>query len=666
MSDFSPTGDQPNAIKKLLDGIQSHDYEYQTLLGVTGSGKTFTMANVIAELQRPTIILVHNKTLAAQLYGEFKSFFPLNAVEYFVSYYDYYQPEAYVAASDTFIEKDASINEHVEQMRMSAAKSVLERRDTIIVSTVSAIYGLGDPNQWSQMVLSVQVGENHNQRSIINRLSDMQYSRNEVEMFRGHFRVRGENIEIFPADSEFLAIRICLFDDEVEQIYWFDPLTGHRQHSVQSISVYPKTLYVTPEERLHLAVKNIQHELKQHLNHLQQENRLVEYQRLKARTEQDLEMMQQLGYCSGIENYSRYLSNREEGQPPPTLFEYLPHDALLFIDESHITVPQIGGMFRGDFSRKTNLVNYGFRLPSALDNRPLKFHEFEELMPQTIFVSATPSNYEAEHSRQVVEQLIRPTGLLDPIVEVRPAGSQVDDLISEINTTIQRKERILVTTLTIRMAEDLTEYLSGHGVRVKYLHSRIDTVERVEIIRDLRLGKFDVLVGINLLREGLDMPEVSLVAIFDADKEGFLRSERSLIQTIGRVARHINGRAILYADKVTHSMDKAINETLRRRQQQQAHNKKNNIEPQSVIRTIKDEMEIRNQLNENTYLAAEDSQHYDIRGYDIGSYDIRTPAERIKMQRKLEKQMYRHAEELEFEKAAELRDQINKLRQSPL
>ena len=657
VSEFSPTGDQPQAIEQLLHGLQSKQYRYQTLLGVTGSGKTFTIANVIAAMQRPTIILAHNKTLAAQLYGEFKAFFPHNAVEYFVSYYDYYQPEAYVPSSDTFIEKDASVNEHIEQMRMAAAKAVLERRDAIIVSTVSAIYGLGDPSQWSQMTLNIVEGESINQRAILNRLADMQYSRNEVELFRGNFRVRGDTIEVFPADSEFLAVRIGLFDDEVEEISWFDPLTGHKQHRLKSINIYPKTLYVTPEERLHAAIAAIQQELQQQLQFLRDENRLVEEQRLKSRTQHDLEMMQQLGYCSGIENYSRFLSNREQGQPPPTLFEYLPKDALLIVDESHITIPQVGGMFRGDFSRKNNLVNYGFRLPSALDNRPLKFSEFEQLMPPTIFVSATPAQYENEHSQQIVEQLIRPTGLLDPVIDVRPALSQVDDLFSEINQRVQVNERVLATTLTIRMAEDLSDYLASNGVRTRYLHSRIDTVERVEIIRDLRLGKFDVLIGINLLREGLDMPEVSLVAILDADKEGFLRSERSLIQTIGRVARHVNGKAILYADKVTQSMHKAITETSRRRQQQLQHNKQHNIQPRSVVRSIRDEMETAHKSsNEATLKVAE---------HEL-DYANLAPAERIKQLRKLEKQMYRHAQDLEFEKAATLRDQIEQLRKSAL
>lgn len=655
-SNFEPSGDQPSAISELVQGVRDK-LKFQTLLGVTGSGKTFTMANVIQNLQRPTIVLVHNKTLAAQLYGEFKAFFPKNAVEYFVSYYDYYQPEAYVPSSDTFIQKDASVNEHIEQMRLSATKALLERRDAIVVSTVSAIYGLGDPEQWKKMLLHISRGNIINQRTILNRLADMQFTRNEVELFRGNFRVRGENIEILPADSEILAVRISLFDNEVEDIVWFDPLTGHIDRRVPRVTIYPKTHYVTPEERLQQAVKKIKVELQKNLEILQKENKLVEEQRLRNRTQHDLEMIQQLGYCNGIENYSRYLSDREAGQPPPTLFEYLPKDALLFIDESHMTVPQVGGMSKADFSRKTTLVNYGFRLPSALDNRPLKFAEFEKLMPQTIFVSATPSKYEAEHSQRIVEQLVRPTGLLDPIVEIRPATSQVDDLFEEIKCTAKKQERILVTTLTIRMAEDLTYYLDSHGVRVRYLHSRIDTVERVEIIRNLRLGKFDVLVGINLLREGLDMPEVSLVAILDADKEGFLRSERSLIQTMGRVARHINGKAILYADKVTSSIDKAITETNRRREQQLTYNKRHNITPKSVVRSVKDEMEgAYKTKNEVELKVAEASQ----------AYQQISPGERIKKLRKLEKEMYRMAKELEFEKAATLRDEIEILRKSVL
>jgi excinuclease ABC subunit B len=661
-SDFQPNGDQPEAIQSLIQGINQGE-KYQTLLGVTGSGKTFTIANVLAKLQRPAIVLAHNKTLAAQLYGEFKDFFPKNAVEYFVSYYDYYQPEAYVPSSDTYIEKDAAVNEHIEQMRLSATKAIMERKDAIIVATVSAIYGLGDPNQWMKMLLHVNRGETINQRAILQRLSEMQYVRNEVELFRGTFRVRGENIEIYPADSENYAIRISLFDDEIEELSWFDPLTGKTTQKVPRATIYPKTHYVTPEERLQYASEQIKIELKNHLEYLKENNKLVEEQRLQQRTQYDLEMIQQLGYCTGIENYSRYLSGRNQGDPPPTLLDYLPDDALMIIDESHITIPQVGGMFKGDHSRKLNLVEYGFRLPSALDNRPLRFEEFEQMMPQSIFVSATPADYEKTHSQRVVEQLVRPTGLLDPKIEVRPASTQVDDLFDEIKKVIAKDERVLITTLTIRMSEDLTDYLSSNGLRVRYLHSRIDTVERVEIIRDLRLGKFDVLVGINLLREGLDMPEVSLVAILDADKEGFLRSERSLIQTIGRVARHINGRAILYADKVTKSMHKAIDETLRRRKLQEEYNKQHKITPKSVQRRIKDEMEgaitsydTNTGIDESTQIAAE----------AVAEYQKAKPADRIKQLRKLEKQMYRHAQDLNFEEAAKLRNQVQLLRQMPL
>lgn len=659
-SDFKPNGDQPQAIRQLVQGLNEGE-SHQTLLGVTGSGKTFTIANVIAKVQRPAIILAHNKTLAAQLYGEFKDFFPNNAVEYFVSYYDYYQPEAYVPSSDTYIEKDAAVNEHIEQMRLSATKAMMERRDAIIVATVSAIYGLGDPNQWMKMLLHVTQGELITQRAILQRLSELQYVRNEVELFRGTFRVRGENIEVFPADSEHFAVRISLFDDEVEQLSWFDPLTGKTTQKMSRVTIYPKTHYVTPEERLHYASEKIKEELKIHLQYLQKNNKLVEEQRLKQRTQYDLEMIQQLGYCTGIENYSRYLSGRNSGEPPPTLLDYLPEDALMIIDESHMTIPQVGGMFRGDHSRKLNLVEYGFRLPSALDNRPLRFEEFEYMMPQSIFVSATPADYEKKHSKRTVEQLVRPTGLLDPNIEVRPAINQVDNLFDEIQKNVQKNERVLVTTLTIRMSEDLTDYLSSNGVRVRYLHSRIDTVERVEIIRDLRLGKFDVLVGINLLREGLDMPEVSLVAILDADKEGFLRSERSLIQTIGRVARHINGKAILYADKVTKSMHKAIDETQRRRTKQEQYNKDNHITPQSVYRPIRDEME-----GAVIYEQEQQGEEQKKVAEDVAQYQVMAPAERIKAIRKLEKQMYRHAQELDFEKAAQLRDKVKQIRQMPL
>ncbi|KJY85153.1 excinuclease ABC subunit B [Vibrio galatheae] len=663
VSDYKPSGDQPTAIEQLLEGLDS-GLAHQTLLGVTGSGKTFTLANVIANAQRPAILLAPNKTLAAQLYGEMKSFFPNNAVEYFVSYYDYYQPEAYVPTTDTFIEKDASVNAHIEQMRLSATKALLERKDAIIVASVSAIYGLGDPESYLQMMLHIRRGDVMDQRDILRRLAELQYSRNDVAFERGQFRVRGEVIDIFPAESDQDAVRIEMFDDEIDCISVFDPLTGAiKQRDLARYTIYPKTHYVTPRERILGAIENIKLELEVRKKYLLENNKLLEEQRISQRTQFDIEMMNELGFCSGIENYSRYLSGRNEGEPPPTLFDYLPHDGLLIIDESHVTVPQIGAMFKGDRSRKETLVEFGFRLPSALDNRPLKFEEFESLAPQTIFVSATPGNYELEKSDgEVADQVVRPTGLLDPVLEVRPVATQVDDLLSEIRIRAAKDERVLVTTLTKRMAEDLTEYLTEHDVKVRYLHSDIDTVERVEIIRDLRLGEFDVLVGINLLREGLDMPEVSLVAILDADKEGFLRSERSLIQTIGRAARNISGKAILYADRITKSMEKAMGETNRRREKQQAYNEKMGIEPQALKRNIKDIMElgdITKSKKQRTSKAvplskvAEPSQ----------SYDVMTPQQLDKEISKLEAQMYQHAQDLEFELAAEKRDQIDKLRQ---
>ena len=659
VSQFSPAGDQPKAIEKLSQGIEA-GLAHQTLLGVTGSGKTFTIANVVAKAKRPTIIMAHNKTLAAQLYGEFKEFFPNNAVEYFVSYYDYYQPEAYVAASDTFIEKDASVNEHIEQMRLSATKALLEREDVIIVATVSAIYGLGDPQSYLKMMLHLDRGDRIDQRDILRRLAELQYSRNDVVFERGNFRVRGDVIDVFPADSEDTAVRIELFDDEIENLAFFDPLTNKTIRKVPRLTIYPKTHYVTPRETVMDAIERIKVELDERLQQLKSLDKLVELQRLEQRTRYDLEMMQELGYCSGIENYSRYLSGRPEGSPPPTLFDYLPANALLVIDESHVTVPQIGAMYKGDRSRKENLVEYGFRLPSALDNRPMRFEEWQQIKPQTILVSATPGKYEAEHQDWVVEQIVRQTGLIDPPVEIRPVATQVDDRLSEINKRLPSGERILVTTLTKRMAEDLTSYLYEHGIRVRYLHSDIDTVERVEIIRDLRLGEFDVLVGINLLREGLDIPEVSLVAILDADKEGFLRSERSLIQTIGRAARNINGRAILYADKITGSIERAMAETDRRREKQVAHNEKHGIIPKGVSKSVQDIMEgsynpgAGKGKQSKAKKVAETSADYKVESMDDVA-DVR------KAIVNLQKEMVEASENLKFELAAGYRDQIRSL-----
>src|SRR5690625_2744655 len=657
VSELAPAGDQPRAIDELAKGPTPGD-SHMTLLGVTGSGKTFTMANVIERVQRPALVMAPNKTLAAQLYGEFKAFFPDNAVEYFVSYYDYYQPEAYVPASDTFIEKDASINEHIEQMRLSATKALLERPDSLIVATVSAIYGLGDPSSFLKMSLRLAVGERLEQREILRRLAEMQYSRNDFELRRGTYRVRGEVIDMFPGDSEMEAVRVELFDDEIERISFFDPLTGEVRETCNELTIFPKTHYVTPRQVVLDAVEAIKAELKERLEYLNETNQLVEAQRLEQRTRFDLEMMLELGYCQGIENYSRHLTGRQAGDPPPTLFDYLPKDALLIIDESHVTIPQIGGMYRGDRARKKTLVEYGFRLPSAIDNRPLTFEEFEARSPQMILVSATPRQWELDHSAIVAEQVVRPTGLVDPEVEVRPAGSQVDDLMSEIRQRVGMGDRVLVTTLTKRMAESLTEYLAEHDVRVRYLHSDIDTVERVEIIRDLRLGAFDVLVGINLLREGLDMPEVSLVAILDADKEGFLRSEGSLIQTIGRAARNERGKAILYADNMTGSMERAIGETERRRARQMAHNEKHGITPQTIRKNIADIMADAGSVpgRAPARRVAEDAAP----GYEVQVMD---PDEAAREIARLEKAMFKAAEDLEFEKAAELRDQVHAIRE---
>ena len=665
-SPFQPAGDQPKAIEGLVDGIHS-GLAHQTLLGVTGSGKTFTIANVIQQIQRPTIVMAHNKTLAAQLYGEFREFFPDNAVEYFVSYYDYYQPEAYVPSSDTFIEKDASINEHIEQMRLSATKALLERPDAIIVATVSSIYGLGDPQSYLKMMLHLDRGDQIDQRFILRRLAELQYTRNDVEFHRANYRVRGDVIDVFPAESEKEAIRIELFDDEVENLSYFDPLTGEVIRRVPRVTIYPKSHYVTPRQKVLDAVEYIKAELDVRLQQLRDNNRLVEAQRLEERTRYDIEMMMELGYCNGIENYSRYLSGRRPGEAPPTLFDYLPPGALLVVDESHVTIPQIGAMYKGDRSRKETLVEYGFRLPSALDNRPMRFEEWERIAPQMIFVSATPGNYEAEHAGQVVEQVVRPTGLLDQDIEVRPASTQVDDLLSEIHARVTVRERVLVTTLTKRMAEDLTDFLMEHDIKVRYLHSDIDTVERVEIIRDLRRGEFDVLVGINLLREGLDMPEVSLVAILDADKEGFLRSERSLIQTIGRAARNLNGRAILYGDRITGSMQRAIDETARRRAKQAAHNEAHGITPQGLNKKIADIMEGaggggrgRRKAERPGQKAAEEAERYRAK---TGN---KSPEEILKDIARLEDDMYKAASELDFETAARLRDEISELKEAAL
>jgi excinuclease ABC subunit B len=654
-SRFQPAGDQPEAIRLLVEGLRS-GLAHQTLLGVTGSGKTFTIANVIAQVQRPTIVMAHNKTLAAQLYGEFKDFFPDNAVEYFVSYYDYYQPEAYVPSSDTFIEKDAAINEHIEQMRLSATKALIERQDVIVVATVSAIYGLGDPESYLGMVMHLDRGDLVDQRVILRKLAELQYTRNDTDFRRATYRVRGDVIDIYPADSDAEAVRVELFDREIEQISIFDPLTGAVLRKVPRYTVFPKSHYVTSRETVLEAITSIEQELKERLTQLKENNKLVEEQRLRERVRYDIEMMRELGYCNGIENYSRYLSGRKSGEPPPTLFDYLPDNALLVIDESHVTIPQIGGMYRGDRSRKETLVEYGFRLPSALDNRPLRFDEWEQLAPQMIFVSATPSTYEAEHAGQVVEQVVRPTGLVDPEIEVRPARDQVDDLLSEIHKCVAVDERVLVTTLTKRMAEDLTDYLMEHGVKVRYLHSDIETVERVEIIRDLRLGEFDVLVGINLLREGLDMPEVSLVAILDADKEGFLRSDRSLIQTIGRAARHVNGRAILYADRITGSMQRAMDETRRRRDKQLAFNLEHHITPVGISKKVVDIMDgaisaTRQAKVKKQGVAEQPAGYLD----DVAAL---TPEQWSKQLQKMEQQMFTHAKNLEFEAAAAMRDKI--------
>jgi excinuclease ABC subunit B len=655
-SDYKPAGDQPQAIEKLVEGIDS-GLASQILLGVTGSGKTYTIANVIERIQRPTLVMAPNKTLAAQLYGEFKEFFPNNSVEYFVSYYDYYQPEAYVPASDTYIEKDAAINEHIEQMRLSATKALLERRDAIVVASVSSIYGLGDPGAYLQMVMHLDRGDKVDQRWLLRRLAELQYTRNETELRRATYRVRGDVIDIFPAESDKNAIRVELFDDEIEDLALFDPLTGEVIRRVPRVTIFPKSHYVTPRETIEKAIDEIREELHERLRFLRENDKLVEAQRLEQRTRFDLEMVKELGYCNGIENYSRYLSGRGSGEAPPTLYDYLPDDALLVMDESHVGVPQLGAMYKGDRSRKETLVNFGFRLPSALDNRPLRFDEWEKMAPQTVFVSATPGPYERERCDQIVEQVVRPTGLIDPEVEVRPAQNQVDDVLSEINLRAEKDERVLITTLTKRMAEDLTEYLDEHGVRVRYLHSDIDTVERVEIIREFRLGTFDVLVGINLLREGLDMPEVSLVAILDADKEGFLRSDRSLIQTIGRAARNLNGKAILYGDKITNSMRRAIDVTDSRREKQMQHNRTHNIIPIGIKRSVMDIME-----------GARDAPGRGKQGRvaeSKGKYrgKVLSQDELEKQIVSLEKQMFDHARNLAFEEAAALRDQIEELRQ---
>lgn len=660
VSQYQPNGDQPTAIAKLVEGIGDGE-AYQTLLGVTGSGKTFTIANVIKTVQRPTIILAHNKTLAAQLYGEMKGFFPNNAVEYFVSYYDYYQPEAYVPASDTYISKDSSVNEQIEQLRLSATKALLEREDVILIATVSAIYGLGDPEMYLKMILQLRLGDSISQRDILTRLTSMQYNRNDIELWRGTFRVRGDVIDIFPAEADEYAVRIELFDDEVESIAWFDPLTGEVITRPTRVTVYPKSHYVTPKERVLEMVEKVKVELKERLAQLRDMNKLVEAQRLEERTKLDIEMMVELGYCTGIENYSRYLSGRNAGEPPPTLMDYFPKNSLLVIDESHVTIPQIGGMYKGDRSRKQNLVGYGFRLPSALDNRPMMFEEFERAMPQAIFVSATPGKYEAEHCSEMVEQVVRPTGLLDPIIEVRPATTQVDDLLGEIRWRAEEGQRILVTTLTKRMAENLTEYFEDHNVRVRYMHSDIDTVERIEIIRDLRLGEFDVLIGINLLREGLDIPEVALVAILDADKEGFLRSERSIIQTIGRAARNVEGKAILYGDKITKSMKTAIDETERRREKQIEYNAERGIVPQGLNKTVSDILEDSSPYASKPTRPGQNKKAAEPSA-DYAKQKSMSPAELASHIKKLEKQMYKAAKDLDFEAAAQMRDEIKTLK----
>ncbi len=657
VSQYAPAGDQPTAIAALTEGLNDGE-AFQTLLGVTGSGKTFTMANVIANTGRPALILAHNKTLAAQLYSEMREFFPDNSVEYFVSYYDYYQPEAYVPSSDTYIEKDASVNDHIDQMRLSATKAILERKDVVIVATVSAIYGLGDPASYHGMILHVKRGEEINQRAILRRLAELQYVRNDLELRRSTFRVRGDVIDIYPAESERLAIRIELFGDEIEQISRFDPLTGGVEEHLNRITVYPKSHYVTARETILATLDEIKEDLRIRLEQLRNDGRLVEAQRLEQRTLYDLEMMQELGYCNGIENYSRYLSGRNPGQPPPTLMDYLPENAIVFIDESHATIPQLGAMYRGDRSRKETLVEYGFRLPAALDNRPLRFEEFEQLLPQVIFVSATPGDYEKDRAPDMIEQVVRPTGLLDPLIRIRPVDSQVDDLLSEINVRTERSERVLVTTLTKRMAEDLTEYLFDQGVKVRYLHSDIDTVERVEIIRDLRKGMFDVLVGINLLREGLDIPEVSLVAILDADKEGFLRSTRSLIQTIGRAARNQDGTVILYADRETNSIQQAVGETLRRRHKQSAYNELHQIVPRSIIKPVRDIIDIGAAPKQGEYPHDQPA----VSEQEQAEYSRKSSKELGRILKSLEKEMYVCARNLEFEAAASIRDRINRIR----